>query len=66
MVEYSFSNYVVLGSSPIAVTSTSDFVHVSSKKFLDIHAIIECGFTTKRKCDIIETYSQIHRTDEYS
>ena len=38
---------MAVGSSPIAVTCTSDFAPVSSKEFLDIQAIIECGFTLK-------------------
>ena len=37
-----------LGSSPVAVTSPSDFAPASSKEFLDIQATIECGFTLKR------------------
>ena len=36
MVGCSFTNYVVVGSSPVAVTETSDFAPVSSKEFLDI------------------------------
>ena len=35
---------MVVGLSPIAVTQTSDIVPVLSKEFLDIQAIIECGF----------------------
>ena len=42
-----FTNYVVVGLSPIAVTSTSDIAPVSSKEFLDTQATIECGFTLK-------------------
>ena len=42
------------------------FAHASSKEFLDIQAIIECGFTLKRVRDMIKTYSQMHRTDKYS
>ena len=38
---------MVLGSSPVAVTSPSDLVPASSKEFLDIQATIECGFTLK-------------------
>ena len=57
---------MVVGSSPVAVTSTSDSARVSSKEFLDIQAIIECGFTLKRVRDMIRTYSQMHRTDKYS
>ena len=37
----------VLGSNPVAVTSSSDFAPASSKEFLDIQATIECGFTLK-------------------
>ena len=48
---------MVVGSSPIAVTATSDFVPVSSKAFLDIQATIECGFTLKRVRGMIRTYS---------
>ena len=57
---------MVVGSSPVAVTSTSDSAPVSSKEFLDIQAIIECGFILKRVRDMIRTYSQMHRTDKYS
>ena len=35
----------------------------SSKEFLDNQATIECGFSLKRVCDMIITYSQMHRTD---
>ena len=48
---------VVVGSSPVAVTSISDFAPASSKEFLDIQATIECGFTLKRVRDMIRTYS---------
>ena len=30
------------------------------KEFLDIQATIECGFTLKCVCDMIETYSQVY------
>ena len=49
---------MVLGSSPVAVTSPSDFAPASSKEFLDIQATIECGFTLKRVRDMTRTYSQ--------
>ena len=49
---------MVLGSSPVAVTSPSNFVSASSKEFLDIQATIECGFTLKRVRDMTRTYSQ--------
>ena len=57
MVECSFANYVVVGSSPVAVTKTSDIAPDSSKEFLDIQATIECGFTLKGVRDTIRTYS---------
>ena len=49
-----------MGSSPVVVTSTSDFVPVSSKKFVDIQATIECGFTLKRVHDMIRIESIIN------
>ena len=36
---------MVLGSSPVVVTSPSDKAPASSKEFLDIQATIECGIT---------------------
>ena len=48
---------MVVGSSPVAVTQTSDFVPASSKEFLDIQTTIECGFTVKLVCDMTRTYS---------
>ena len=56
---------MVLGSSPVAVTSPSDFAPASSKEFLDIQATAECGFTLKRVCDMTRTYGQMHCTDKY-
>ena len=46
-----------MGSSPVAVTESSDIALVSSKEFLDYQATIECGFTLKRVRDMIKTYS---------
>ena len=66
MVECLFTNYVVLGSSPVAATQTSDFAPASSKEFFDIQATIECGFTLKGICDMIRRYSQMHLPDKYS
>ena len=59
---------MVVGSSPVAVTETSDITSVLSKgkEFLDIQAIMECKFIMKRVRDMIITYSQMHRTDKYS
>ena len=48
---------MVLGSSPVAVTSPSDFAPASSKEFLDIQATIECGFTLKCIRDMTRTYA---------
>ena len=48
---------MVLGSSPAAVTSPSDFAPASSKEFLEIQATIECGFTLKRVRDMTRTCS---------
>ena len=59
MVECSFKNYVVLGLSPVAVTSPSDFAPALSKEFLDIQATIECGFTLKCIRDMTRTYRLI-------
>ena len=59
MVECLFMNKVVVGSSPVAVTLTSDFAPASSKEFLDIQASIECGFSLKRVRDMI-TYNQYY------
>ena len=46
-----------MGSSPVAVTESSDIALVSSKEFLDYQATIECWFTLKRVRDMIKTYS---------
>ena len=43
--------------SPAAVTYPSAMTPVSNKEFLDIQATIECGFTLKRLCNMIRTYS---------
>ena len=48
---------MVVGSSPVAVTQTSDFVSASGKEFLDIQPTIECGFALKHVGDMIKTYS---------
>ena len=56
---------MVLGSSPVAVTSPSDFAPASSKEFLDIQATIECGFTLKRVRDMTRTYSYIYEGAKY-
>ena len=50
---------MVVGSSPVAVTSTSDFSPASSKVLLGIQATTECRFTLKRICDMTKTYRLI-------
>ena len=55
MLECSFMKYVVLGSSPVAVTKPSDFGPASSSELFDIQATIECGFTLKRVLDMTRT-----------
>ena len=57
---------MVVGSSPTAVTKTSDLTPVSSKEFLDIQADIELGINLKLVHNMIRTKSQMHRTDKYS
>ena len=57
---------MVLGSIPVAVPSLSDFTPASSTEFLDIQAIVECGFTLKRVRDMTRTYSVMHHTDKDS
>ena len=56
---------MVLGSSPVAVTSLSDFAPASSKEFLDIQATIESGFTLKRLRDMTRTYKQMNKYKEF-
>ena len=50
---------MVLGSSPVAVTSPSDVAPASSKEFLDIQATIEWGFTLKSVRDTTRTYNLV-------
>ena len=57
---------MVLGSTPVAVTSPSDFAPASSKEYLDIQAAIECGFILKQVRDMTRTWIQMRRTDKYS
>ena len=51
---------MVLGSSPVAFTSTSDFAPDLNRESLDIQAAIECGFTLKHVRDMRRTYSQFN------
>ena len=48
---------MVVCSSPVAVTQTSDIVPVLSKEFLDIQTTMECGFTLKRVRDMTREYT---------
>ena len=58
---------MVVGSNPPnAITYTSDFMPASRKEFPEIKATTDCGFTLKCQCNMIRTYSQVHRTDKYS
>ena len=50
---------MVLGLSPVGVTSLWDFAPASSKEFLDIQATIECRFNLNSVCDMTRTYSQL-------
>ena len=65
MVERLFTNEVVVGSSTVAVSYSSDMVPASSKEFLDIQAIVECGLSVKLVRDMIKTYNHMPRTDKY-
>ena len=47
------------------ITTQLNHLAISSKKFLDIQAAIENGFTLKPVRDMKITYSQMHRTDKY-
>ena len=55
---------MVLGSSPVPVTETSDFVPAWSKDFLDIQATIKSRFTLEHVDDMVRTYSQMHAIDK--
>ena len=55
-----------MGSSPVAVTQTSDTVPVLSKVFLDIQVNVEWGFTLTCVRNTITTCSQMHHIDKYS
>ena len=57
VVKCSFTNLMVVGSSLVAVTYTSDIAPVLSKGFLDIQANRERGFNLKCVRDIRITYS---------
>ena len=48
---------MVVGSSPAAVTETSDFAPALSNEFLDIQATIECGFTLKHVRGMTRRYN---------
>ena len=56
---------MVVSSTPVAVTLTSDTAPVLSKKFLDIHTTIEHGFTMKHVHDMIIIYSHYQHYHTY-
>ena len=56
---------MVVGSSLVAVTKTSDSAPASSKEFLKIQATVECVFTPKRLRDMARTHSQDLRSLKY-
>ena len=66
MVQSSFRNLIVLGSSPVAVTYTSDITSDLSKELHYIQANIDSGFSLKCVRDMKITYSHMNRTDKYS
>ena len=66
MVECLFKKQVVMGSTPVPVTSPSDFAPPSRKEYPDIQAAIECGFILNQVRRMTRTWSQMHRTDKYS
>ena len=66
MVESSFTNYVVVVSSHVAVTKTPDFRPAFNKDFLEIEKDRECGFTLKCVRDMIRICSQKHGIDKCS
>ena len=56
---------MVVGSSQVAVTYTSDPIPAFKKDFADIQATIECRFTLKRIGDMIKIQNKMDRTDRY-
>ena len=56
MVQCSFINKVVVGSSLAAVTKTSDFAPALSKESLDIQGTMQCGFILKHVLHFVRTY----------
>ena len=50
-----FTNKVVLRSSLVGVSETSDRVSFLRKEFVEIQANIERGLTVKRECDMTRT-----------
>ena len=66
MVECLFTDLFVVGLSPVAVISATDFVAVSRKEFLCLQSTTECGFTLKLVQTMTRRYSEMHRTDKCS
>ena len=53
MFDCSFTNWVAVGSNPVAVSWSYDFALVLSQEFLDIQTTTDCGFTLKGEERII-------------
>ena len=61
------SNSIVAWMSrTLCLKQAWNFASASSKKFLDIQATTECGFTLKHARDMTRTYSKMQRRDKYS
>ena len=58
-------HFRVNSHSIVAWMSRNSLLRIGAKLF-DIQATIECGFSLKHICDMIKTYTQMHRTDKYS
>ena len=58
--------FVLVSSSPVAVTQIEDIRLTLSKKFVVIEATRECGFTLKQVYDMTRTYSQMQHIDKFS
>ena len=60
MAECSFTDLVIVGLNPVAVTCTSDVAPVSRRKLLNIQGTAQCRFTLKWVCDMIRTRIQFN------
>ena len=60
MAECSFTDLVIVGLNPVAVTCISDVAPVSRRKLLNIQGTAQCRFTLKWVCDMIRTRIQFN------